>query len=188
MNSSVRRVRINLASAPLRNRNIFYSAAALLIVLAAASAVTGGFIYARYHSRNFEARSVRNSIELAAETARTETTGFLMKGQEVATKLKSQVGFANEIIFLKSLSWTKFLTELETSLPGGSYIAALAPNPVGRARVEVRLRVVFSSLNEELQFIKNLRSHSFTDIRLMGEEQQGGRIVSEVSLSYEEHR
>lgn len=188
MNNHPRRVRINLASAPLRNRNIFRAAAALLIVLAAAAMVSGGLIYARYHPRNVEARSVQNGLELAAETARTETTAFLAKGQEAAAKLKSQVDFANEIIFLKSLSWTKFLTELETSLPGGSYIVALAPNPVGRARVEVRLRAVFSSLDEELAFIKNLRAHSFADIRLMGEEQQGGRIVSEVSLSYEEHR
>jgi Tfp pilus assembly protein PilN len=188
MNNHPRRVRINLASEPLRNRNAYYSLAGLLVVLILAASVSGGILFARYHSRRVEVRSSQNSLELAAESARAETAAFLSRGQEAMLKLKGQVDFANEIIFLKSLSWTKFLSELETSLPGGSYIVALAPNPVGRARVEVRLRAVFSSLNEELEFIKNLRANSFADIQLMGEEQQGGRVVSEVSLNYVENR
>ncbi len=188
MNTTTRRVHINLASAPLRNRNLFLSLAVLLVVLAGACLAAGLLVYGRYHGRYVQARSSLDSLDLAAETARTETAGFQAKARDASSRLKSQVGFANEIIFLKSLSWTKFLGELETSLPGGSYITALAPNPTGRARVEVRLRVAFSSLNEELQFIKNLRDHSFADIRIIGEEQKSGRITSEVSLTYEERR
>lgn len=188
MNGLTKRVRINLASVPLRNRNLFLTLAGLLIVLTVAVAVLGVLIYARYHARDAQARSSLESLELAAESARTETGSFLAKSKEAESKLKSEVGFANEIIFLKSLSWTKFLGELETSLPGGSYIVALAPNPTGRSRVEVRLRAVFSGLNDELQFIKNLRDHSFADIRIIGEEQKSGRITSEVSLIYEERR
>ncbi len=188
MNGLQRRVRINLASAPLRNRNLFLSLAGLLGVLIAVGVLLSGFFYVRYHARYVQAKSALEATQLDMETAQTETTGSLARVQADSAKLKAQVDFADEIIYLKSLSWTQFLSQLETSLPGGSYIAALAPNPVGQARFEVQLRVVFSNLNEELEFIKNLKEHSFANIRLMGEEQTSGRIVSEVSLSYEEHR
>jgi Tfp pilus assembly protein PilN len=187
-NARPRRVTINLASAPLRNRNLFFSLAGLLGVLIVAGVALSGLFFIRYHARCVQAKSALEATELAMETARTETTAYLAKSQEASAKLKAQVDFANEIIDLKSLSWTQFLSQLETSLPGGSYIVALAPNPVGQARFEVQLRVVFSSVAEELEFIKNLKDHSFADIRLMGEEQTSGRIVSEVSLSYEERR
>lgn len=188
MNGPMRRVRINLASAPLRNRNLFLSLAGGLGVLIAAGIVLSGLFYVRYHARYVQAKSALEALELDMESARTATTGSLARVQTESAKLKGQVDFADEIIYLKSLSWTQFLSQLETSLPGGSYIAALAPNPVGQARFEVQLRVVFSNLAEELEFIKNLKDHSFADIRLMGEEQTSGRIVSEVSLSYEERR
>jgi len=188
MKNSLNRVRINLASAPLRNRNLFFSLSGLLALLILAAAVAGGLLYIRYHGQNAEARSALADLGRRADSARAETSAFQAKSQDAARNLKSRVDFANEAIFLKSLSWTHFLTELETSLPRSSQIVALAPTPLGKGRVEVRLRVVFSGLNDMLAFVNNLRSRSFANIRLMSEERQAGLIVSEVTLSYEERR
>jgi len=187
-NAPAQRLRINLASAPLRNRNLYFTLAGFLAVMTLAALVAGGLIYVHYHGRNADARATLESLGLEADTARTETAAFQAKSLEAATRQKTGVDFADEAIYLKSFSWTRFLSELEQSLPGASHIVALAPTPMGKARVEVRLRVVFSNLNEMLAFVDNLKARSFADIRLISEEKRAGEIVSEVSLSYEEHR
>jgi len=185
---SLKRLRINLASVPLRNRNLYFTLLGLLGVLILAAAVGGGLIYFRYHGRNSAARASLQDLDLSSESARTETASFVAKSQEASRRQKARVDFANEAVYFKSFSWTRFLSELEKSLPAASHIIALTPTPIGKSRVEVRLRVVSSSLNEMLAFVKNLKSPSFANIRIIGDEQKGGEIVSEVSLTYEEHR
>jgi hypothetical protein len=185
---ALKRLRINLASSPLRNRNLYFTLLGLLAVLILAAAAGGVLIYARYHGRNEAARASLQDLELATETSRTETTTFLAKSQEAGRRQKARVDFANESVYFKSFSWTRFLSELEKSLPGASHIIALTPTPVGKSRVEVRLRVVSSSLEEMLAFVNNLKPPSFANIRIISDEQKGGEIVSEVSLTYEEHR
>lgn len=187
-NNQAQRLRINLASSPLRNRNLYFALLGLLAVLTVAALVTGGFSYIHYHGRNAETRANLESLGLEADTARTETAAFQARSLEAAKNLKTRVDFAEEAVFLKSFSWTRFLFELEQSLPGASHIVALAPTPVGKGRVEVRLRVIFSNLNELLTFVDNLKARSFADIRPISEEKRAGEIVSEVSLTYEEHR
>ncbi|OGD24248.1 MAG: hypothetical protein A2Y56_16410 [Candidatus Aminicenantes bacterium RBG_13_63_10] len=188
MNNAPHRIRLNLASSPLRNRNLFHLLAGVLILLAAAAAVWSGLLYARYHGRNAEARSALTGLALRSESAQAEVSAFQVKSREAARTLRDRVDFANEAIYLKGLSWTRFLAELETALPRTSQVAALAPTPLGKGRVEVRLRVVFSGLDDMLAFVNNLKSRSFANIRLMSEERQAGRIVSEVTLSYEQRR
>lgn len=185
---SLKRLRINLASAPLRNRNLYFTLLGLLAVLILAAAAGGGLIYFRYHGRNVAAQASLQDLELAAETARTETASFAAKSQEASRGQKARVDFANEAVDFKSFSWTRFLSELERSLTGASHIIALTPTPMGKSRVELRLRVVSASLDEMLAFVKNLKAPSFVNIRIIGDEQKGGEVVSEVSLSYEEHR
>jgi len=150
--------------------------------------VGGGLIYFRSHGRNVASQASLQDLEFATETARTETASFAAKSQEAGRRQKARVDFANEAVYFKSFSWTRLLSELERSLPGASHIIALTPTPVGKSRVEVRLRVVSASLDEMLAFVKNLKPPSFANVRIMGDEQKGGEIVSEVSLTYEEHR
>jgi hypothetical protein len=185
---SLKRLRINLASVPLRNRNLYFTLLGLLAVLILAAAVGGGLIYFRYHGRNVASRASLQDLELSSESARTETASFAAKSQEASRRQKARVDFANEAVYFKSFSWTGFLSEMERSLPGASHIIALTPTPMGKSRVEVRLRVVSASLNEMLAFVNNLKAPSFANIRIISDEQKGGEIVSEVSLTYEEHR
>jgi len=187
-NHSLKRLRINLASLPLRNRNLYFALLGLLAVLILAAAVGGGLIYFRYHGRNVASQASLQDLELATQTAQTETAFFAAKSQEASRGQKARVDFANEAVYFKSFSWTRFLSELEGSLTGASHIIALAPTPMGKSRVEVRLRVVSASLDEMLAFVKNLKAPSFANIRIIGDEQKGGEVVSEVSLTYEEHR
>jgi Tfp pilus assembly protein PilN len=188
MNHNRRPVRINLASSPLRNRRPFWFLLGLLAVLTLALAGAGLSAFLRYHGPNAETAAAVRALRLRTDTDRTETTALLARTQDLSRKLKSGVDFANEAIFLKSLSWTRFLSELEASLPARSSIVALSPTPMGQARVEVRMRAVFSSLDSMLAFINNLRSRSFSDIRLLSDERKAGQIVSEVTVSYADHR
>ncbi|MEN6310613.1 MAG: hypothetical protein ABFD80_03650, partial [Acidobacteriota bacterium] len=91
----------------------------------------------------------------------------------------------NAIILQKSFSWTGFLSDLEAALPESLYITSLDPNFSAGRTVTLKIKVVSGGLDDLLTFLNALNSRNFK-YRLDSESREdGGQLISEISLTYE---
>ncbi len=180
-----RALHLNLASRPARNRNFYFLArnflAAALVVLlglAAFAAVKYGLQTARLKTSLAEtSRLVQGAGQeqgrLDADIAREEKTG------------RDKADLINAIILQKSFSWTGFLSDLEAALPESLYITSLDPNFSAGRTVTLKIKVVSGGLDDLLTFLNALNSRNFK-YRLDSESREdGGQLISEISLTYE---
>lgn len=182
---TTKRLSLNLASHPLRNRRFFYL---LLFILGALLVVVGylaGKTYIEYRSQDQKARASIAKTNQLLMAANTEEKTFRKKVEEAIRNDKEKVDLVNSIILRKIFSWTEILSALERSLPDSSYILSLAPTLAEDSRLQLKLRVVSTDLDRLLEFLNNLKALKFS-IRIEGEmESERGFLVSNVSLSYE---
>ncbi len=182
-------LRLNLATRPLRNTRFYRAAlAASILVLAALAALTG-FLSVKYGLANRRARAEDSRFKARIAAASAETANFKSAVAAAAKSNKEKVDLVNAVIMRKSFSWTGLLSELEGALPEASFITSLAPNFAGESAVDLRIKVVSQSLDDLLALVDRLTERKFTRIRVAGESTDDrGRIVSEITFSYEKTR
>ncbi|MGB2845815.1 MAG: hypothetical protein WBC02_13260 [Candidatus Aminicenantaceae bacterium] len=106
--------------------------------------------------------------------------------ESAALKYEPKVDLINSIILRKSFSWIQFFSDLESSLPDSSYIVSMEPVLAEHSRLQLRLKIATSSVNDLLELIDNLKELKFDQIRMKSENlSENGMLVSEISLSYE---
>jgi cell division protein FtsB len=185
MNNKLR-YNLNLASHPLRNRRMFFM---LLIVLGAAFLCLSAwdcFTFLKYKNKNSEISAEIGSRNAVMRELRREETRMVTQMQDLNIKYKKKIDLINSFIVRKSFSWIDFLTALESSLPSSSFIVSMAPSFKGGSRIEIRFRVATPDLDELIEFISQLESQGFKDLRVMREAPGRNRyLISEISLSYE---
>jgi Tfp pilus assembly protein PilN len=182
----MKRIELNLAARPLRNRRLFYFVGGVVGLAVVVSLSLSLVLFIRFYlkSRRIEARLA--AIQTTIEKAQREEGRFAAKVSEAAKKDQAKVATANSIILNKSFSWTGFLTQLEECLPDSSYILALAPQEVGEVQARFRFKVVSRSLDDLLGLINNLQARNFSQIRVESEQRDNlGQLTSEISVSYE---
>ena len=117
---------LNLATRPLRNRRLYAAAVrvlgALIVVLAGLSV----FVVLKYGGETARLKSdiaatTKAQVEASREEKRLKAD--ITREEKLS---RARVDLVNGIIQRKMFSWTGFLTELEKSLPGPSYIMALS--------------------------------------------------------------
>jgi Tfp pilus assembly protein PilN len=182
---AARRLSLNLATDPLRNRRFFFWLSSIIVAAILLVSYLAARTYFQYRS---EAQKVRASIDRIDEqimVAGTEEKTFRQKVEEAVRRDKNKVDLVNSIILRKVFSWTELLSTLENCLPDSSYILSLAPTLTEDSRLQMRLKVVSQDLDKLLEFLNKLKASKFS-IRIEGEmEGERGLLVSEVSLSYE---
>jgi hypothetical protein len=159
-----------------------------VLVLAGLTALTG-FLSVKYGLANRRARAEDSWIRARIAAASAEAARFKSAAAAAARSDKEKVELVNAVIMRKSFSWTGLLSELEGALPESSFITSLAPSFAGESAVDLRVKVVSQGLDDLLALVDRLTERKFTRIRVAGESaDERGRIVSEITFSYEKAR
>ena len=184
--TNMEKIRLNLASRPIRNMRFYHACRVGLAFLLIILAFLAGFFFIKYGFKDRRAKSSLRTVEGQMQQVQAEETQFKTRADAVAKAEKGRVELVNSIIFRKSFSWNAFLSELEGALPDPSYITSLAPSIVGEASLDLRIKVVSRSLDDLLTLINNLSTRNFKRIRVENESaDERGQLISEITFSYE---
>ncbi|MBD3414343.1 MAG: hypothetical protein GF421_07940 [Candidatus Aminicenantes bacterium] len=180
-----RRWNLNLAESPVRNQNLFYS---LLFFLGGISVVwlmISFIVFLSYKEENQGLKRAISRIEQNVSHKQNEQRTYVSEIEDLSRKKEPRVQFINDLISRKKFSWTELLTALEKSLPDNCYIVSISPMERGISESDIRLELASDGLDPFFLFINRLYTLDFSDIRLIREDQdEGGRLITEVSLSY----
>lgn len=182
------KLNINLASAPMRNRRLFFLLGACLLIVFVGVSTLGLSLHLRYKSRHDDTAKEVAAINQRLTTANREEARYDALIEQKLTDYKVIADTINSLIYRKSFPWMDFFAAMEESLPESSYIVSLAPFPAEGTAMEVRFQAVFANLNELLGFVKSLDSKGFANINIISESQSAeGFLLSEISVRYERH-
>jgi len=183
--NGIRKLSINLASRPTRNRRFFRLAGLALVLLAALSAWLGLGSFLGYKSAQSEAaaRTSRlESVRVDQDRLRAEREAETL---QLRARLKDKVAIVNQALTLKGFSWVEFFGLLEEALPASSYISSMAPVSSVDGRLEVRFKVVSPGLGDTLELVQRLAAAVGRTPLVQSETRSGGQTVSEITLTYE---
>jgi Tfp pilus assembly protein PilN len=177
--------RLNLASRPVRNQRFFRLALGLLGGACLIAVAAAGWFLVRYAGGARRARAETVQLELKVRTAREGARQLTRSVENAERALGSTVALVNDAILRKHFSWTGLLSDLETSLPGRSYITSLTPGFAGEGSVVLKIGLVSSGLEDLMAFWRNLDPKKFFDIRIDNEmPSPQGQLMSEISVRY----
>lgn len=182
---AARKISINLAARPLRNRRFYFTliggAAALFLVVAVLSTMVLLASRTREKAMSESLAGVRKEIAAAKQ----DRDRWMAQIREWAGTYRTTVDALNAVLIDKRYSWVEFLTRIEESLPGSSTIVYMAPLVAREGVVEARFKVSCPSLQELLSFIQKLNAQGFKDISVRQEAQLNGQWMSEILFTHE---
>jgi hypothetical protein len=182
----MKRIELNLAARPLRNRRLFFVLGGVIGIALVISLSLALILFVRFYLKTRGVRARLAEIRATTAQAQREENRFAAKVSEASKKDQAKVVVANSIILKKSFPWTGFLTQIEECLPDSSYILALVPQDVGDTQARFRFKVVSRGLDDLLGLINNLQARNFSQIRVESEQKDDlGQLTSEISVSYE---
>jgi type III secretory pathway component EscV len=182
----MRRLSLNLATRPLRNRRLFALLGGFIGLVFLITAVLAIVLFFRFALKKNDVQARLRKADEAIKTSQSEQKRLNTQLKETAKKDQDIVAAVNSIILKKSFSWTGFLSQLEEALPDPSYILSLAPTLVDDTRIQFRFRVVSQNLEGLLALINKLQELKFTQPRVETEERnERGQLASEISVTYE---
>ncbi len=181
-----KKINVNLASHPLRNRRFFFLAAGLLVVLVCVFSTLAGYTYWVYSKKNSNFDLTKAQIEKRLQDAQRESSRLTTLIEDASQRYGERIDLINMLIYKKSFSWVDFLSALEDALPDTCYVVSMVPSLKEDSKMEVRLKVASPNLDELLKLNKNLYEKRFTNLRIISESRnESGMLVSEISLVYE---
>lgn len=182
----VHKLKLNLASHPLRNRRLYFLIFIVLGFAFLSVSALGVNIYLKY---KIKARGTSSSViesDQMTKDARRDETRYARIVEEQTLKYKGRVDLINSLIFRKSFSWVNFLSDLESALPQSCYIVSLAPVLKGDSKIEVRFKVASPDYEELLNLYTRLDSMAFSQIKIRSETRSAdGFLLAEISSIYE---
>lgn len=180
------KLKLNIASHPLRNRRIFYTFLLFFALACFFVFFFGGRTFLEYRAKSSKVKENIVKTEQLIRNVQRDEKKFSAGIRDAIKKHKSKVDRVNSIILKKSFSWIEFFSDLETSLPDSSYVVSLAPTLTEDSKMQVRLKVASSDLKDLMKLIDNLNALEFDQIMIIGEgKDERGTLVSEISLYYE---
>ena len=180
------RVRLNLASHPLRNRKLFYLSVTGLGIAFLLLSFISTSLFVSYRNKSSTIEASIHDLEYSLQEVKRNEKQYTSRVENMIKDYKEMVDEVNSIIYRKSFSWADFLTSLEKSLPDSSYIISLAPTFTEDLNMKVRFKVVSRGLDDLLKLINNLEALKFKQIKVLNEvTNEQGLLLSEVALSYE---
>ena len=181
-----KRVYLNLATYPLKNRRFFFLLAGILGVLAITITFFGVYTFWAYRSKNINFVGNSAQIEKMITDAKREELRLSTQIKNASEAYQERIDLLNMLILKKSFSWVDFLSALEEALPASCYIESLAPTLKENNQMEVRLKIAAPNLDELLKLNKNLYEKRFAGIRIVSEAMnEVGLLIAEITLVYE---
>jgi Tfp pilus assembly protein PilN len=181
-----KKIHLNLATHPLRNRRFFYLLFGVLAVLVLGISFAGGWTFWKYSNKNKDFQNNSVQIEKMIKDAKREELRLAAQIEDATQMYQRKIDLLNTLILKKSFSWIEFLSALEESLPASCYIVSLVPTLKENNQMEVRLKIAAPSLEELFALNKNLYGKNFSGIRIMSEAMgDAGLLIAEITLVYE---
>ncbi|MCD6517959.1 MAG: hypothetical protein J7L72_11170 [Candidatus Aminicenantes bacterium] len=181
-----RRLNLNLAGNPLRNRKLFRSLFFFIGGLSVLWLIIGLTVFWKNRNDIQDMEMALTGIENKINHIRREERGYITQVDKLSQENLSRVKFINHLISQKAFSWTEMFTALEESLPDGCYIVSISPVEMGDFKTQVKLEVASTGLDPLFQFIDNLYAMDFSCVRLIRERKgETGSFISEISLDYD---
>jgi len=180
-----KKLSLNLASHPLRNRRFFLGGAGLLTVAFVVVAFLAGSYFSKFKRQIDTAGRELARISLARETAQREKVSWTNRVLDLSQSTQKKVDLINDLIRRKSFSWVEFFSLLEEAMPAPSYMTALSPEQTSAGKIDVRFKVVTQSLEELIELVKKLFALDFKQISVINETKIEGQMLSEISAVYE---
>lgn len=123
------RLRLNLASQEYRLRRKIRWTLWILTLLLLSILGREGMLYNKLSPEegNFQVRIKRIADQEEELRKRLQALG-LKANEESFRQLRSEISFANDLIYQKAFSWTQFLSELEAPVPKDVAISGIQPS------------------------------------------------------------
>ena len=180
-----RRLDLNLAGDPLRNKRLFRSLFFFIGGVSLLWLIIGLTVFLKNRNDSQDIETALAGMENKINRIRQEERRYITQVNELSMENLSEVTFINHLISQKAFSWTEMFTALEKSLPDGCYIVSISPVEMGDLKAQVKLEVASTGLDPLFQFIDNLYTMDFSGVRLIRERKgETGSFISEVSLDY----
>jgi hypothetical protein len=180
------RIRVNLATEPLKNRRFFWIIVGAQVVLTAAVILISIIAVIRY-DRGIQI--MRNYIEVKEghlRDVRVELSQVEEKINQMKESESSRIEFWNPIIRKKSFSWSEFLSDIEGRVPDACYIVSLAPQIRDESKIAVVVRLASPSLGHLVSFYSQLNKRKYQNIQVASEKSApNGYLISEISFVYQ---
>lgn len=180
------RIRINLATEPLKNRRFFWILVGAQTALVAAVIFISIIAVARY---NRGIQKMRNHIgvkEGQLQDLRREVGQLENNINQIKENESARIDFWNPIIRKKSFSWSDFLSDMEELVPDACYIVSLTPVIRDEAKIGVLVRLASPSLGHLVNFYSRLNRRRYQDIKVTSEASSpNGYLISEISFVYQ---
>ena len=173
---------LNLASQPSRNRRLYYLLFFFLLTMVALAAFLLFYLNLKSYSDYRELKKNSQAL-LEKKASLIEENKQLSKEIEKYRPLGGLVEEVNAIIEKKSFSWLIFFDHLEKALPGQSYLVSISPSATEAGR-EFRVQVALSRREDLKEFLNNLQSAGFSNLKLLNEVFQNGYFYMEMSFSH----
>lgn len=181
-----KKLNLNLATSPMRNRRLFLMLFGFLGISTCLILVFGGKIHFQYKDLAREAKREVAGLERQISNDQKKANELSIKIVDLDKQHSEEVELINSLVYSKSFSWMDFFSALEEALPASSYIVSLRPFPEEGLSMKVQFKVASTSTDELLSFIAKLAAKGFKDIQILNESQSPeGYSLSEISLRYE---
>ena len=181
-----KKIYLNLASRPLKNRRLFYFIFGLLGGATLIFSIYGGVVYSKYRLESKKITAATNRIENIKVNIQSMDNKFTDQIEKASLENQGEVDMINSIIYKKSFSWVDFLSIFERTLPEACYMVYFDPEFMDGASVSVKVKVASPDLGRLLKLINNLNTLRFRNIRLVNESKaENGLFIYEMSLNYE---
>jgi hypothetical protein len=180
-----KKLNLNLASHPLRNRRFFFAGAGVLTVALVVVAFSAGSYFSKYKGQADTAGRELARLVLVRETAQKEKVNWTNRVLDLSNSAQNKVDLINNLIRRKSFSWVEFFSLLEEALPASSYIASLSPEQTSAGKIDVRFKVVTQNLDELVELVRKLYALDFKQVSVINETKIEGQMLSEISAVYE---
>jgi len=181
----VKKLDINLAGRPIRNRRFFFASVGVLGLLAVLFLGLGLGSFIRSKSQQTRALSEYDRLDALIKKEERSRTEREAEIKALTIRTKDRVDLVNGTIMKKAFRWTEFFTMLEGALPASSYISSMAPVSAVEGRFEIKFKVVSRSMADLLQLTQNLFAVTGRPPFVLNETRSGGQLVSEITLTYE---
>jgi len=184
----MKRLNVNLASAPFVNRYLLSTT--LVLVLAAAlilTTVNAVSFYVLGSSYRAERKTLKKQESTLSDLNREVAEKKAMLAGGKTSGLFRETGFVGQVLAAKRFSWITFLGDLERVKPYGVMFLSVSPAITKEGTIVVSLSGIGSKRSELLKLENNLFNDAvFRKVRLTNEKKKEGSpwTIFQISVEY----
>jgi type IV pilus assembly protein PilN len=151
------RTSINLATHPFGRNRLFYTSAALAgaVLITAALVMVGVFVRSYRQSPELERRAAEYRGQLGALAQKQAEMETVLRRPENSVVLERSI-FLNELLYRKSISWTRTFADLEKLMPPRVRLITIRPQINPDNQVSLEMQIGAETREAFVEFLKGL--------------------------------